>query len=299
MKKYKFCLWLIERLSQRRMTLAEIAEEWSKSALNDDADILNPRTFQRYRSTTEQLFNIIIEYDKTINSYFIKETSELDEWLMSAIRMHNLVNLVQKSQYIMLEKSPAGSQNLEIILHAIQNKKVIAFNYQSPYQKKRHIEGYPLFLRLFKQRWYVVLQVSDKEFFSILALERMTDIQVTVKPDGLIKKLKLSPLDFFKYSYGIIHGEKPQKIIIRAFWPQDKYLQENPMHESQQMINTNENWSDFYLFLDPTYDFKQELLWHRDKVTVLEPKWLKKDMIDILNRMIKSYETGEPNCKDE
>ena len=299
MKKYKFCLWLIERLSLRRMTLAEIAEEWSKSALNDDADILNPRTFQRYRSAAEQLFNVIIECDKTVNSYFIKENSELDEWLMSAIRMHNLVNMVQKSHYIMLEKSPAGTQNLEIILHAIQNKKIIAFNYQSPYQKKRQFEGFPLFLRLFKQRWYVVLQAGDKEFLSILALERMTDIHVKVKPDGLIKTPKISPHDFFKYSFGIIHGDRPQKIIIRAFWPQDKYLLENPIHESQTMIYANENWSDFQLFLDPTYDFKQELLWQREKVSVLEPEWLKNDMIDILKRMIKSYETGEPNCKDE
>ena len=199
----------------------------------------------------------------------------------------------------MLEKSPAGTRNLEIILHATQNKKIIAFNYQSPYQKKRQFEGFPLFLRLFKQRWYVVLQACDKEFLSILALERMTDIHILVRSDGLIKTLKISPNDFFKYSFGIIHGDKPQKIIIRAFWPQDKYLLENPIHESQTMINTNENWSDFQLFLDPTYDFKQELLWQRDKVAVLEPEWLKKDMIDILERMIKSYETGEPNCKDE
>ena len=49
----------------------------------------------------------------------------------------------------------------------------------------------------------------------------------------------------------------------------------------------------------PTYDFKQELLWHRDKLAVISPQWLRDDLIDIMERMIRSYRTGEPNCKDE
>ncbi len=46
-------------------------------------------------------------------------------------------------------------------------------------------------------------------------------------------------------------------------------------------------------------DFKQELLWYRDKLAVFSPQWLRDDISDILRRMLHSYQTGLPDCKDE
>lgn len=71
------------------------------------------------------------------------------------------------------------------------------------------------------------------------------------------------------------------------------------MHHSQRAVAENDGWTDYELYLRPTYDFKQELLWHRDKLAVISPAWLRDDMLDILRRMAESYKSGEPHCKDE
>lgn len=299
MNKYRFCLWLIDKLERRKMTLAEIRDEWGKSYLNEDQKNLGARTFQRYRETAEMIFNITIECDKSTNTYFIKDTSAIDEWLLSALRVRNLSNIVSYSHLIKLENPPSGSANLDIVLNGCLHKKILVFKYKSPYQPSNNFSGFPLFVRLYRQRWYVVLQPLNKDFYSVLALERMWDIEEKEENVAPSNPKDIYPDEFFSHSFGIIHGTNPIRIVLRAFWPQDRYLIETPIHHSQKILESNENWSDFELYLSPTYDFKQELLWNRDKLAVISPKWLKDDMINIMERMIKSYQSGLPFCKDE
>ena len=59
--RYKFCLWLVERLSIRRMTLHEIMEEWRRCGENIMGMELTPRTFSRYRALAEEIFRVNIE----------------------------------------------------------------------------------------------------------------------------------------------------------------------------------------------------------------------------------------------
>lgn len=297
MNKYRFCLWLIGRLERSGMTLAQIRDEWDKSYLNEDRKPLGSRTFQRYRETAEMIFNVCIECDKSSNTYYIKDKSSLDEWLLSALRVRHLSSLVNHSNLVKLENPPSGTCNLDIVLQACVDKKLLCFKYKSPYQPVREITGLPLFVRLYKQRWYVVVKPDNRDDYSVLALERMSALkEVEAEPEIYDSP---SPDDFFINSFGIIRGQNPVRIVVRAFWPQDRYLIETPLHHSQKLLESNENWSDFELYLTPTYDFKQELLWNRDKLAVISPVWLKEDMIDILERMLNSYKTGSSFCKDE
>ncbi|MCH5222002.1 MAG: WYL domain-containing protein [Muribaculaceae bacterium] len=299
MNKYIFCLWLVGKLKRRKMTLSEIREDWDKSYLNEDRKPLGARTFQRYRECAEMIFNVIIECDKSTNSYFIKDKSSVDEWLVSALRVRHLSNMVNHSALIQLEDSPSGSENLDIVLQACINKKSLSLTYKSPYQPAKHITCIPLFVRLYKQRWYVVTKPTDKDYFSVLALERMLDIEEQNAPQNNLLPKEIKPEEFFKNSFGIICGDNPVKIVVRAFWPQNQYLIETPLHHSQKVLDSTKNWTDFELYLSPTYDLKQELLWNRDKLAVISPQWLKDEVIDILERMINSYRTGLPFCKDE
>ena len=72
-----------------------------------------------------------------------------------------------------------------------------------------------------------------------------------------------------------------------------------PLHASQRVVDECENWTDFSLYVRPTYDFKQELLSQRDKVAVISPESLRNDMIEILESMMASYRDGKAHCIDE
>lgn len=54
----------------------------------------------------------------------------------------------------------------------------------------------------------------------------------------------------------------------------------------------------YELYVSPTRDFEQELLWHGRKVIVLSPDDFRQEMTGILKDMVRSYETGENTVEE-
>jgi predicted DNA-binding transcriptional regulator YafY len=61
------------------------------------------------------------------------------------------------------------------------------------------------------------------------------------------------------------------------------------MHESQEEIERNEEYSIFILNLRPSFDFIQEILWNGEDIEVLEPEWLRKELAGKIKRMWNKY----------
>lgn len=296
--RYKFCLWLVGKLMVRNMTLAEISDEWRRSCANIKHTELTPRSFLRYKAAAEEIFNVNIDCIKATNEYHLDTAAmdESDRWTMSALRVQNLSSMSSERRHIMLENPPAGHEWLETVVEACRDSRALTFDYKSPYKPAERYEVIPLFVRLFRQRWYLTVQPISCDYLITLALERISNLQMG---ESAVRSVEIAPDDYFNDCYGIIHQLKPERIVVRAFWPQNTYLKEVPIHHSQHIVEENENWTDFSLYLRPTYDFKQELLWQRDKLAVISPDWLRDDILDILARMTESYRTGLPRCKDE
>lgn len=133
--RYKFCLWLVNKLSMHRMTLAEITDHWSRSDSNISGDILTPRTFLRYKALAEEIFNVNIECHKPTNEYWLNMDA-LDEsyrWIMSALQVQNLSDMSGMRQHIILEGAPAGQDLLETVANACRDNLQLSFSYKSPY----------------------------------------------------------------------------------------------------------------------------------------------------------------------
>ena len=54
-------------------------------------------------------------------------------------------------------------------------------------------------------------------------------------------------------------------------------------------VEKNDKYSVFTYFLTPDYDFKQDVLSFGDKVEVLEPKELREEMKEIVEKLNKIY----------
>lgn len=81
---------------------------------------------------------------------------------------------------------------------------------------------------------------------------------------------------------------------IRAFYPEYNYIEEVPLHESQERVRESPDgmYREYDLTVRPSYDFLQEMLWHGRNLIVLRPKSLRQEMIAMLKDMTQSYETG-------
>lgn len=328
--RVKFYSWLIGLLDRKHLTFEEIANEWRDANANQDEDELDKRTFHRYRENIQSQFGITVECDKSDGyRYYLKRdpiaNDDVTEWMLSSLRLASLGDMLKYHNKVMLDTPPYNTEYLDDILAAIDKQYLLKFKYVSGFGAESDIVLQPAFVRYFKQRWYVVgvkkqrsasegkansnaeidgdadlnAEVDVRKLVRCLPFDRISFLKLICEKHPLSAKLKkfLSPENYYEDCFGIYRMEDVpvEKIRIRAFYPEYNYIEEVPLHESQQKVKESKDgmYREYTLTVRPSRDFLQELLWHGRNLIVLKPESLRQEMIGILKDMTKSYETGE------
>ena len=295
MGKLEKCLYIVELLSRGKpLSLKEINEHWEYSSLYDGEII--PKTFGRYKDYISNVFAIDIEYDLHSKRYYIANLSDIKgnaiyRYLLSAFHIQGMVELaVKHKDKVVLEDPPSGVEHLHTILEAIDQNHLIEFDYHS-FNKRTvtHQRLIPCFLKTWEQRWYLVAEPLSRKTPSVFALERISNLRMIQE-----KHLPSPGIDaqtYFDACYGINHEDTEAKLIkIKVYGTQVDYVKARPIHSSQQEIEASDGWSIFSYWLKPSYNFYQNLLWHREKLEVLEPESVRGEMKEVVNEIIKKYE---------
>ena len=97
--------------------------------------------------------------------------------------------------------------------------------------------------------------------------------------------------DYFRGIYGarVYPNMKRELVKLKVYGTQAQYFRSLPLHNSQKEVEENDKYSVFTYFLTPDYDFKQDVLSFGDKVEVLEPKELREEMKEIVEKLNKIY----------
>ena len=325
--RVKFYSWLISLLDRKHLTFEEIANEWRDANANQDEDELDKRTFHRYRENIQSQFGITVECDKSDGyRYYPKRdpiaNDDVTEWMLSSLRLASLGDMLKFHNKVMLDTPPYNTEYLDDILAAIDKQYLLKFKYVSGFGAESDIVLQPAFVRYFKQRWYVIgvkseerrvknssaevdgdadlnAEVDVRKLVRCLPFDRISFLKLICEKHPLPAKMKkfLTPEYYFEDCFGIYRMEDVpvEKIRIRAFYPEYNYIEEVPLHESQQKVKVSKDgmYREYTLTVRPSRDFFQELLWHGRNIIVLKPESLRLEMIGILKDMTKSYETGE------
>ena len=289
-------VWLIDLIMRYgHISFQDISKHWERSSLNDKGEPLAERTFHNHRDAILQTFGIEINNDRSQGYYILnKEDLEGDgirKWLFDSISMYNLLNRsTNLKNKILFERVPSSQPWLEVIVNAIAEGKAIEVSYQASWSDKPHTYCmHPYCLKLFKQRWYVIARRDEFDNPYVYALdERMKDIKI------MNKKLEI-PKDFdakelYKDYYGVIMDfVEPEKVKIKVDADQVHYYESLPLHETQTIIEQNDEYSIFEYYLAPNYDFKHELLSKGESVEVIEPKWFRDDIKRTIKSMLNRY----------
>ena len=77
--------------------------------------------------------------------------------------------------------------------------------------------------------------------------------------------------------------------LWRLYDTQVEYVRALPIHESQKEVESTPEWTIFEYRIVPCFNFYQQLLWHREKLEVLEPQSVRLAMKEIIEKMLKLY----------
>lgn len=294
-KKY---IWITETLYRTGgLTFQELNERWIKTDMSEGLP-MSRTTFIRHKEDIENMFGICIEcqrkggYFYYIKNNDFKRNNHLQEWMLDSLSISSmLMESTSLQDRIILENIPMGKQYLQPIINAMKQSHKMLMTYH----KFRQHDSYtitiePYAIKVFKQRWYLLAKSPKRDTPSIYALDRIERLEETEEtflfPDDFDTEA------FFRDCYGILSGTdvKPQHIVIRTFAPYMDYLRTLPLHHSQKELESTDQYVDFEFYLKPTFDFRQELLAQGYDVEVLRPASFRKEMKEVLEKMLSRYQ---------
>lgn len=290
---FKRYVWLVDTIYRfEKISFEALNEKWKRNPMSEG----NPiplRTFHNHRIAIEEMFDINIECDKSTYEYYIDNAEDIRQsgvrsWLLNTFAVNNLINESHKLKHrIQFENIPSGQQYLTTIIEAMRDCVKLEMTYQSYWKDESSVyEIEPYFVKVFKQRWYVIAQ-SDK--IRIYALDRIKNLSVMTNsfkmPEGFDSEV------YFMDYYGVIHDDEilPQTVKLKFNSGQANYVRALPLHHSQKEIETTTDFSVFEYFIKPTFDFRQEILLQGEDVEVLAPVSFRTEVKNIVESMRKKY----------
>ncbi|MDX2432975.1 MAG: WYL domain-containing protein [Bacteroides sp.] len=213
----------------------------------------------------------------------------------SKLEVHSLIaDLYDKYKergYVHFKQAPEikGTQYIEAIIHAIENKKVLRITYLPFYEDKPYFnEVHPYLLKEHGFRWYLVGWNQFKSHVRTYALDRIRNLE---EVDSLtFRAPEFSASDYFKYAIGIISPPgAPSLIRLSVQKTQAQYLITQPWHDSQNIESEDDERVVFSFRLHPTYEFKSLVLSLGKDGEVLEPHSLRDELSGELQQMLEKY----------
>lgn len=257
---------------------------------------MSERTFKRDLDDIETVFNVEIRYDFKRRVYYINDEGGVDHnrSLLEAFDTLNMLGLSEGlSQHVFFERrKPRGTEHLHGLLHAIRNRLQVAFDYQKywdPAPSHRLME--PLALRESQNIWYLVAREPQRGDLKVFGLDRLSNLDITRKKFSTNDSVDVESL--FTYCFGVdcFGSEKPETVELSFDAHEGNYIKALPLHETQTILVDNDEEFRIRLKLHISYDFIMQIRSRGDRVKVLKPASLRKEIIKNLHETLSLYDT--------
>lgn len=297
-------VWLIDTIrSTGPITFKDICECWEKSTLNDDPNSrlgkpsISLRTFRNHLDKIHDYFGISIKCNRRNNTYFIaeEEHSQQSKFLVQLIHTLSLGNQLLEdldlSSRVLFEDTAGGQELIPFILDALRKKKKLKFDYHSFYNDnttEKVVDPYGL--KQSRKRWYLVGKGKDTDFLWPWALDRISQLKILDEDYQFDKDLDVQC--HFKDVIGVnvdTENYGVEKVVVRIFGDQRKYIESLPLHASQRIIKKRVEYSDYEFTVLPEYEFIHAILQIGEDAEIISPDWVRADIKGRIEKIMNRY----------
>lgn len=293
---FKRYLYIIDRLRSRPCSFVELQEYVIRKLENEDINTdfeYAIRTFERDKKDIAALFGIAIQYNRKDKTYSIDEEEIEDQSvtrMMDAFAIHHALQEGNKlAPSVFLEKRKSlGTEHIHGIIHAIQNLYILKFTHKKHWEdftSQREVK--PIAVKESQQRWYLIALDKKDEKIKTFGLDRISNLKIT---DTKFKPIPYNVEKEYKNAFGVETYEPVQKIVLEFSWQQGNYIKSFPLHESQQILEENDEKVLLEINIHPTNDIVMELLKYGSNVKVIEPISLQNEIKNRITEMVKMYQ---------
>ncbi|MCF8370801.1 MAG: WYL domain-containing protein [Bacteroidales bacterium] len=180
-------------------------------------------------------------------------------------------------QVIDIEKNDdlKGIQFINPIYKAIINKVVLDIWYQS-FKARRpgKMVFYPILLKEYRNRWYVVGKKKDATNLITLALDRIVEIDAQPDEEFNLKEV-VDAATYYKDVIGVtVNSGKAVNVHLWIDAENAPYVLTKPLHHSQQIIRETNEGTEIVIKVIPNFELEREILGFGENMKVLAPQTL-------------------------
>lgn len=216
------------------------------------------------------------------------------EWIEELLpKLDQSFSLSDQSEIIMSFDANAfvdGTEHLSDLFNAIMYEKVIRINYQNfTSAKSTHYVFHPYHLKQYNSRWFLLGKTDGYNTISILALDRILNIQQT---DRIYLANTIDFEEYFEDVIGvtILEGKSLTRIVFETTALVGNYIKTKPIHGSQKIIRDTTDKFVFSLEVKPNMELDNIILGFGELIKVLEPESYRSHIVSRLKRNLKKYD---------
>lgn len=283
---FKTYVWLVETIYRfGPITFDEICDRWEYSSVSEGNPMART-SFNRHRDEIEEIFGIRIICNRSNGCrYCIADIGDLDRhsvlsWMANTLSLNNIIaeNRAVHDR-ILLEPVPSEGEALRGAIEAMKTSHMIGIEYHK-YQSEEisHYEVEPYCVKLYNRRWYVLVRFQAENAFRILSFDRICQLEILSTTFAMPRDFSASA--FFRDFYGIYYDPAipMERVTIRAYGKERYYVRDLPIHPTQTVVGSGDDYTDYEIRLRPTSDFKAYLLSQGEWLQVLTPQALADDI---------------------
>ena len=289
---FKRYIWLIELLNRvDGASFQDINDAWRDNLqLNPQGEKLPLRTFYNHMNVIKEIFDLEIARSKSdgkyrVSNYYGKGQEEIVSYLSLNATLNRYKDLKGRVLY---EKEPRTVHDLlQKVIQAMHEGKKINLEYRKygeTWPKDRTLS--PYCLKMFKRRWYLL--AKEGESLKTFAIDDRV-ISISVMGIASSYPANFDAKAYFRDTYGI-QPTPARNVLIKTYGVETDYWRSSPLHPSQQEIETGKDYAIFSLKVGTeAWEFIQELLSRGDRIEVLKPQSLRKEMARCIEGMRERY----------
>lgn len=289
---FKRYIWLIELLNRvDGASFADIDDAWQDDPLlNPLGEPLPVRTFYNHIKAIKEIFDLEITQSKRDRKYRVSNYyGKVQEEIVSYLSLNATINRYKdlRGRVLGEEEPRVDQQYLQLICQAMHEGKKVRLEYRKygdAYPKDRILS--PYCLKMFKRRWYLLAKEGD--YLKTFALDdRSSGIEILNEASDC--PVGFDAQTYFCDTFGI-RNAPARKVIVKAYGHEADYWRSCPLHPSQQEIETGKDYAVFSLKVGTdAWEFVQELLSRGDRIEVLKPLSLRKEIVRVIEEMRGRY----------
>ncbi len=175
---------------------------------------------------------------------------------------------------------------IQQLTDAILNKKVCIIEYNKPFEGKKSFTVEPYKILIYKGALYlVVFHQGIKKFFH-LAVHRIDEL--TVSKTVFERDKDYNAQEYIKDRFGLFSG-KTESVKLHIKKDMVPYIEGRNFHYSQKIINNADGSMIMSMQVSVSDQLISWILSKHDRMKVLEPESLRKQIIKTLDNMKKLY----------